>query len=65
MISTNPIEQVYGIMLRNDHATQNSTCKWDIDPDFALPILHQGHFCVSVSFIDPINEAIRLTNDGR
>jgi hypothetical protein len=57
MITTNPIEQVCGFMLYNDSATQNSTGGWDINPDFALPILHQGQFCVSASFMEARNEA--------
>jgi len=65
MITTNPIEQVCGFMLYSDSATQNSNGDWDINTDFALPILHQGQFCVSASFMDPRNEAVWLTNDER
>ncbi len=65
MITTNPIEQVCGFMLYSDSARQNSKGDWDINPDFALPIPHQGQFCVSASFMDSRNEAVWLTNDER
>jgi hypothetical protein len=51
--------------LCNDSATQNSTGGWDINPDFALPILHEGQFCVSASFMDARKEALWLANDER
>jgi hypothetical protein len=65
VISTNPIEQVCGFMLYNDSATQNRTGGWDINPNFVIPILHQGQFCVSASFMDARNEDLWLTNDER
>jgi hypothetical protein len=64
-IPNNPIEQVCGIVLYSDSATQDDNGNRTINKDFALPILHQGQFCVSASFMEPRNEAVRLTNDQR
>ena len=64
-IANNPIEQVCGFVLYSDSATQDDSGNWTINTDFALPILHQGQFCVSASFMEPRNEAVWLTNDQR
>ena len=64
-IANNPIEQVCGFVLYSDSATQDDNGNWTINTDFALPILHQGQFCVSASFMEPRNEAVWLTNDQR
>ncbi len=65
MITTNPIEQVCGFLLYSDSVTQDSAGDWNINPDLALPMLHQGQFSVSASFMDSRNEAVWLTNDER
>jgi hypothetical protein len=65
MITTNSIEQVCGFMLYSNSATQDSAGDRNINPDFALPILHQGQFSVSASFMNSRNEAVCLTNDER
>ena len=58
----NEVEQVCGFLLYRASATPNGT-DWDISPDFALPGMHQGQFCVSASFMD--NPAVWLVNAER
>ena len=55
-------EEVCGFLLYRASATPNGT-GWDISPDFALPGMHQGQFCVSASFMD--NPAVWLVNSER
>ena len=55
-------EEVCGFLLYRASATPNGT-DWDISPDFALPGMHQGQFCVSASFMD--NPAVWLVNAER
>ena len=53
------IDTVCAFMLYRDSATKAAD-GWDISPDFALPGMHQGQFCVSASFMD--NPAAWLVN---
>eukprot|EP00750_Incisomonas_marina_P022651 INCI4988.7.p1 GENE.INCI4988.7~~INCI4988.7.p1 ORF type:complete len:682 (+),score=115.04 INCI4988.7:1219-3264(+) len=55
-------DTVCAFMLYRDSATKNGD-SWDISPDFALPGMHQGQFCVSASFMD--NPAVWLVNATR
>ena len=58
----NQPEFVCGFLLYADSATKKADGSWDISSDFALPVIHQGMFCVSASFLD--NPAVWLTNAG-
>ena len=55
-------EEVCGFLLYRASATPFGD-SWDISPDFALPGMHQGQFCVSASFMD--NPAVWLVNAER
>ena len=60
--TNNQPETVCAFLLYADSATKKSDGSWDISSDFALPVIHQGMFCVSPSFLD--NPAVWLTNAG-
>ena len=59
----NQSETVCAFLLYRDSATPNANGSWNISEEFALPIMHQGMFCVSPSFMD--NPAVWMVNSGQ
>ena len=52
-VPDNPENQVCAFLLyRDDSANENADGTFNISPDFALPSMHQGQFCVSPLFMD-------------
>lgn len=56
----NPSHVVCGFLLFRDSATLDGNT-WNISSDYALPSLHQGQQCLSLSFMD--HEAVWLKNE--